>query len=45
MAQVVGKEYTISKIIPILLELLKDDNSEVKLNVVGGLVKIANVIG
>jgi len=30
---------------PILLELLKDDNSEVKLNVVNGLVKIANVIG
>lgn len=28
-----------------MLELLKDDNSEVKLNVVGGLVKIANVIG
>ena len=30
---------------PILNELLKDDNSEVKLNVVDGLVKIANVIG
>lgn len=27
------------------MELLKDDNSEVKLNVVKGLVKIANVIG
>lgn len=27
------------------MELLKDDNSEVKLNVVGGLVKIANVVG
>ena len=31
--------------LPILNELLKDDNSEVKLNVVSGLVKIANVIG
>jgi hypothetical protein len=27
------------------MELLKDDNSEVKLNVVCGLVKIANVVG
>jgi len=32
-------------VLPILNELLKDDNSEVKLNVVSGLVKIANVIG
>jgi serine/threonine-protein phosphatase 2A regulatory subunit A len=45
MAQVVGKEYTVSKVIPILMELLKDENSDVKLNVVSGLVKIANVIG
>jgi serine/threonine-protein phosphatase 2A regulatory subunit A len=28
-----------------LNELLKDDNAEVKLNVVSGLVKIAHVIG
>lgn len=27
------------------MELLKDDNSEVKLNVVSGLVKLANVVG
>jgi hypothetical protein len=27
------------------MELLKDDNSEVKLNVVTGMVKIANVVG
>ena len=27
------------------MELLKDDNSEVKLNVVQGLVKIARVVG
>jgi len=30
---------------PMLQELLKEDNAEVKLNVVTGLVKIANVIG
>jgi len=37
MANIIGKEYTQSKVIPILLELLKDDNSEVKNNVVAGL--------
>jgi len=31
--------------LPILQELLKDDNSEVKLNVVNGLVQIAKVLG
>lgn len=45
MAQIIGKEYTVGKVVPILMELLKDDNSEVKLNVVTGLIKIANVVG
>ena len=45
MSHIIGKEYTTQKVIPILLELLKDENSEVKLNVVQGLVKIAEVIG
>ena len=45
MAQIIGKDHTSQKVLPILMELLKDDNSEVKLNVVGGLVKIANVLG
>lgn len=45
MADVIGKDYTSQKVVPILMELLKDDNSEVKLNVVKGLVKIAKVIG
>lgn len=44
MAQIIGKETTQTKILPILLELLKDENSDVKLNVVSGLVKIANVV-
>jgi len=44
MANIIGKEYTTQKVIPILMELLKDDNSDVKLNVVSGLVKIANVV-
>jgi serine/threonine-protein phosphatase 2A regulatory subunit A len=44
MASIIGKEYTIQKVIPILIELIKDDNPEVKLNVVTGMVKIANVV-
>jgi serine/threonine-protein phosphatase 2A regulatory subunit A len=45
MAVVIGKDTTNQKVVLILLELLKDENSEVKLNVVGGLVKIAKVVG
>ena len=48
MSQVVGKDTTISKICPILLELLKEDmthSSEVKLNVVQGLFTVAKVVG
>jgi serine/threonine-protein phosphatase 2A regulatory subunit A len=45
MAQIIGKDYTTQRVLPILMELLKDDNSEVKLNVVSGMVKIANVVG
>jgi serine/threonine-protein phosphatase 2A regulatory subunit A len=45
MALVLGKEFTIQKILPILMDLLKDENSEVKLNVIEGITKIANVIG
>jgi hypothetical protein len=33
MSHIVGKDYTISKVMPILTELLKDDNAEVRLNV------------
>lgn len=44
MASIIGKEMTVSKIIPILMDLIKDDNSEVKLNVIGGLKKIAHVV-
>lgn len=45
MAELIGKETTQVKVLPILMDLLKDENSEVKLSVVGGLSKIANVIG
>jgi serine/threonine-protein phosphatase 2A regulatory subunit A len=45
MAHIIGKDYTNSKIVPILMDLLKDDNSEVKMNVCNGLQKVALVIG
>ena len=41
MAGIIGKDYTASKILPILMELIKDENSEVKLNVCNGLIKVA----
>lgn len=45
MAAIVGKDYTSTKIMPILMDLIKDENSEVKLNVCNGLIKVAQVIG
>ena len=45
MAHIIGKDYTTSKILPILMDLLKDDNSEGKMNVCNGLQKVAHIIG
>lgn len=45
IASYIGKSNTIEKIIPILEELIKDENSDVKLNVVNDIKKIANVVG
>lgn len=45
ISECVGKDMTIQKICPILLELLKEDNSEVKLCVVEGLMKVAKIVG
>jgi hypothetical protein len=44
MAHIVGKDYTMSKILPILTELIKDDNAEVRLNVVQNLIKLADIV-
>jgi len=41
----VGKNYCISTVMPILQELLKDDNSEVRLNVASNMHKLAPVVG
>ena len=45
MAPIVGKNYCLSTVLPILLELLKDDNSEVRHNVASNMVKLASIVG
>ena len=45
MAPLIGKNYCISTVMPILQELLKDDNSEVRLNVASNMGKLAPVVG
>lgn len=45
MAALVGKDYTVQKIQPILIELMKDDNAEVRLNVVQNLLSVYKVVG
>lgn len=43
MAPIVGKDYTLNKIMPILTELIKDENAEVRLNVTQNLSKVSQV--
>lgn len=45
MSPIVGNNYTEKNILPVLQELLKDESSEVRLNVVSNLVKLAEVAG
>lgn len=45
MAPLIGKNYCISTVMPILQELLKDDNSEVRLNVASNMHKLSSVVG
>ena len=44
MAPIVGKDYSLSKIVPILSELLKDNSSEVRFNVASNMKKLATVV-
>jgi serine/threonine-protein phosphatase 2A regulatory subunit A len=44
MAPLVGKDYTSQRISPVINDLLKDDNSEVRLNSIQNLSKIAEVL-
>ena len=45
MSVIVGKDMSQQKILPILQDLLKDDSSEVRLNVAQNLGKLASVVG
>lgn len=45
MAPIVGKDYSLTRVVPILSELLKDDSSEVRLNVASNMSKLAGVVG
>jgi len=45
MSAIVGKDMSQQKILPILQDLLKDDSSEVRLNVAQNLGKLAGVVG
>ena len=45
MAHIVGKDYSVQKILPILMDLIKDENADVRLNVAAGMVKLASVVG
>ena len=45
MAHIVGKDYSSQKILPILMDLIKDENADVRLNVASGMIKLAPVLG
>jgi serine/threonine-protein phosphatase 2A regulatory subunit A len=46
MSKYVGKEITISKILPIILDLIKDEDPDVRLNCTkNGMIKLADIIG
>mmetsp|Transcript_22692 Transcript_22692/g.26050 ORF Transcript_22692/g.26050 Transcript_22692/m.26050 type:complete len:238 (+) Transcript_22692:1027-1740(+) len=45
MSQIVGFEVTNSKLLPILLELIKDEDGDVRLNSASGLISLADVLG
>lgn len=45
MSAICGKDYTLTKILPILSELMKDESSDVRLNVAQNMIKLADVIG
>lgn len=40
-----GKEATIQKIVPIAQDLIKDENHDVKLNLINSIMKIASITG
>ena len=45
MASIIGKDSTVTKVMPILMDLIKDENADVRLNVCAGLNKVAQIVG
>jgi serine/threonine-protein phosphatase 2A regulatory subunit A len=45
MTPLLGKDYVMQSIMPVLLDLMKDDNSEVRLNCIENLGKVIKVAG
>jgi len=45
MAPLVGKDYTSQRIMPVMVELMKAENSDVRINCVQNMYKIADVLG
>jgi hypothetical protein len=44
MANIVGSDFTNTKIVPILMDLSKDDNAEVRLNVINKMKNVYDVV-
>ena len=40
-----GREVTIERLLPVYLQLLREESSEVRLNVISGLDVVSSVIG
>jgi len=45
LAPLAGKDFTIEQLLPIFLQQLRDDSTEVRLNIIGNLSSVDSVIG
>lgn len=45
MAPLLQKEFTQTRILPVLYELMKSENTDVRMNILGNAEKVVEVIG
>eukprot|EP01050_Picozoa_sp_SAG11_P032222 SAG11_NODE_10369_length_836_cov_1.533243_2_plen_171_part_01 len=45
MGPLLGRDVTVERLLPVYLQLLREDSSEVRLNVIGGLDVVSSVVG
>lgn len=45
MSKSIGREFTSTRLVPIIQELISSDNQEVKLHLIPGLITLASVVG